>query len=102
MRNRVDRMSLRSYVQAFFPTNFDVTLAQSEGHPDSRVLTVRDAITHNTATFEGPLLAIIDICSMADIAARLCNQLADQATGPRKSLNKKKRSQDSLLRSASS
>lgn len=102
MRNRVDRMSLRSYVQAFFPTNFDVTLGQSECHPDSRVLTVRDAITDNTATFEGPLLAIIDICSMADIAARLCNQLAGQATWPRKSPNKKKHSQDCLLRSASS
>lgn len=85
MRNQVERMSLCSYVQAFFPTNFDVTLDRSDANPDHRILVVRDAITHNTATFEGPLLAIIDICSMGDIAARMCSQLAGQATGPRKS-----------------
>lgn len=85
MRDRVKRMSLCSYVQAFFPTNFDVTLDRSDTNPDHRILVVRDAITHNTATFEGPLLAIIDICSMGDIAARMCSQLSGQATGPRKS-----------------
>ncbi|RAU39273.1 hypothetical protein [Pseudomonas sp. RIT411] len=85
MRNRVERMSLCSYVQAFFPMNFDVTLDRSDVNPDHRVLTVRDAVTHNTAVYEGPLLAIIDICSMGDIAARMCSQLAEQATGPRKS-----------------
>lgn len=85
MRNRVERISLCSYVRAFFPTKFDVTLDRSDVNPDHRVLTVRDAVTHNTAVYEGPLLAIIDICSMGDIAARMCSQLAGQATCPRKS-----------------
>nr|WP_314582295.1 hypothetical protein [uncultured Pseudomonas sp.] len=85
MRNEIERLSLHCYVQAFFPSNFEVSLRRSLKDPDDRVLSVRDAITHNTATFEGPLLAILDICSMGDIAARMCNQLADQATGPRKS-----------------
>ncbi|WP_338546854.1 hypothetical protein V6W80_09995 [Pseudomonas benzopyrenica] len=85
MRNEIQRLSLLSYAQAFFPSNFEVSLRRSRKDLDDRVLTVRDAITHNTATFEGPLLALLDICSMGDIAARMCNQLADQATGPRKS-----------------
>lgn len=84
MRNEVQRLSLHSYVQAFFPSNFEVSLRRSLKDPDDRLLTVRDAITGNAASYEGSALSILDICSMGSIAADLCGQLSDQAAGRQK------------------
>ncbi len=91
MSNGVQRLSLNSYVTAFFPSNFEVTLERSVSNPDDRILTVCDGITHRTAIYEGPLLAILDICSMGTIAAEMCNELCDQATARRVENNKRKR-----------
>ncbi|WP_273861943.1 hypothetical protein [Pseudomonas sp. LA5] len=84
MRNEVQRLSLLSYVQAFFPSNFEVTLRRSFKDPDDRVLTVRDVITGNAAAYEGSALSILDICSMGSIAENLCGRLSDQAAGRKK------------------
>ena len=84
MRNEVQRLSLLSYVQAFFPSNFEVTLRRSLKDPDDRVLTVRDSITGIDAIYEGSALAILDICSMGSIAEDLCGRLSDQAAGRQK------------------
>lgn len=80
MRNQANGLSLNSYVEAFFPSNFEVKLEHSESDPDDRILTVCDVITNKTATYEGPLLAILDICSMGNIAADICNELCERAT----------------------
>ncbi len=87
MRNEVRRMSLLSYVQAFFPSNFDVTLRRSLKDPDDQVLIVRDVITDNAATYEGSLLSILDICSMGNIAEELRCRLSEQASRRRKSIS---------------
>ncbi|WP_144958442.1 hypothetical protein [Pseudomonas oryzihabitans] len=87
MRNEVQRLNLLSYVQAFFPSNFDVTLRRSLKDPDDRVLIVRDVITDNAATYEGSLLSILDICSMGDIAEELCCRLNEQASRRRKAIS---------------
>ncbi|WP_208690963.1 hypothetical protein [Pseudomonas oryzihabitans] len=84
MHNEVRRMSLLSYVQAFFPSNFEVTLRRSLKDQDYRVLTVRDSITGNDAAYEGSALSILDICSMGSIAEDLCGRLSDQAAGRQK------------------
>lgn len=84
MRNEAKRLSLQSYVQAFFPSNYEVHLRRSLKDPDDRVLTVRDAITGKSAAYEGSALSILDICSMGIIAADLCGELSDQASGRRK------------------
>lgn len=84
MRNEVQRLSLLSYVQAFFPSNFEVTLRRSLKAPDDRVLTVRDTITGNDAAYEGSSLSILDICSMGSIAEDICGRLSDQAAGRQK------------------
>ncbi len=81
MLNEVQRLNLLSYVQAFFPSNFEVSLRRSLKDPDDRVLTVRDAITGNAAAYEGSSLSILDICSMGSIAEDLCGRLSDQAAG---------------------
>lgn len=83
MRNEKERLSLHAYVQAFFPSNFEVTLRRSLGDPDDWVLMVRDAITGNSAGYEGSALSILDICSMGKIAAELCQRLSHQAAGSR-------------------
>ncbi len=87
MRNEVQRLSLESYVQAFFPSNFEVKLRRSFVDPDDRVLTVRDVITGNAAAYEGSALSILDICSMGSIAEDLCGRLSDQASGRRKAIS---------------
>lgn len=87
MRNEVQRMSLHSYVQAFFPSNFVVTLRRSLKDPNDQVLTVRDAITGNAAAYEGSALSILDICSMGSIAEEMCGRLSDQASGRRKAIS---------------
>ncbi len=84
MRNEVKRLSLLSYVQAFFPSNFEVTLRRSLKDPDNRVLTVRDVITGNDVVYEGSALSILDICSMGSIAEDICGRLSDQASGRQK------------------
>lgn len=84
MRNQVQRLSLLSYVQAFFPSNFEVTLRRSLKDPDDRVLTIRDAVTGTTAVYEGSALSILDICSMGSIAEDLCGRLSDQAADRQK------------------
>lgn len=81
MRNELRRLSLHSYVQAFFSSNFEITMRRSLKDPDDRVLTVRDSITGNSADYEGSALSILDICSMGNIAAVLCQRLSDQAAG---------------------
>lgn len=87
MRNEVQRLSLRSYVQAFFPSNFEVSLRRSLKDPDDQVLIVRDVITDNAATYEGSLLSILDICSMGNIAEELRCRLSEQASRRRKSIS---------------
>ena len=87
MRNEVQRLSLLSYVQAFFPSNFDVSLRRSLKDPDDQVLIVRDVITDNAATYEGSLLSILDICSMGNIAEELCCRLNEQASRRRKAIS---------------
>ncbi len=84
MRNEVQRLSLLSYIQAFFPATFEVTLRRSLKDPDDQVLTVRDTITGNDATYEGSALSILDICSMGSIAEDLCGRLSDQAADRQK------------------
>lgn len=84
MRNEVQRLSLVSYVQAFFPATFEVTLRRSLKDPDDRVLTVRDTITGYEAAYEGSALSILDICSMGSIAEDICGRLSDQAAGRQK------------------
>lgn len=84
MRNEVQRLSLRAYVQAFFPSNFEVSLRRSLKDPDDQVLIVRDVITDNAATYEGSLLSILDICSMGNIAEELRCRLSEQASRRRK------------------
>ncbi len=81
MRDEVERVSLHAYVQAFFPSNFEVTLRRSLRDPDDRVLMVRNAITGKSAGYEGSALSILDICSMGNIAVVLCQRLSDQAAG---------------------
>ena len=80
MRNEVQRLNLLSYVRAFFPSNFEVSLRRSLKDPDDQVLIVRDVITDNAATYEGSLLSILDICSMGNIAEELCCRLNEQAS----------------------
>ncbi|WP_146750249.1 hypothetical protein [Pseudomonas sp. RIT411] len=87
MRNEVQRVSLRSYVQAFFPSNFEVSLRRSLKDPDDQVLIVRDVITDNAATYEGSLLSILDICSMGNIAEELRCRLSEQASRRRKAIS---------------
>lgn len=87
MRNEVQRLNLLSYVQAFFPSNFEVSLRRSLKDPDDQVLIVRDVITDNAATYEGSLLSILDICSMGNIAEELCCRLSEQASRRRKSIS---------------
>lgn len=87
MRNEVQRLSLLSYVQAFFPSNFDVSLRRSLKDPDDQVLIVRDVITDNAATYEGSLLSILDICSMGNIAEELRCRLSEQASRRRKAIS---------------
>lgn len=87
MRNEVQRLSLLCYVQAFFPSNFEVTLRRSPKDPDDRVLTVRDTNTGNDAAYEGSALSILDICSMGNIAEELCCRLNEQALRRRKAIN---------------
>jgi hypothetical protein len=84
MRNEVQRLSLLSYVQAFFPSTFEVTLRRSLKDPGDRVLKVRDVLTGNDAAYEGSALSILDICSMGSIAEDLCGRLSDQASGRQK------------------
>lgn len=79
MRNEVQRLSLLSYVQAFFPSSIQVMLRRSLEDPDDWVLTVRDVNTGNAAAYEGSALSILDICSMGNIAEDLCCRLCDQA-----------------------
>lgn len=86
MCNEVKRLSLHSYVQAFFPSNFEVSLRRSLKDPGDQVLKVRDTITGNTAAYEGSALSILDICSMGNIAADLCGRLSDQVPGRRKAI----------------
>jgi len=80
MRNEVQRLNMLSYVRAFFPSNFDVSLRRSLKDPEDQVLIVRDVITDNAATYEGSLLSILDICSMGNIAEELCCRLNEQAS----------------------
>lgn len=87
MRNEVERLRLNAYVQAFFPSHFEVMLRRSLKDPDDRVLTVRDGITGNAATYEGSALSILDICSMGNIAEELCCRLNEQALRRRKAIN---------------
>ncbi|WP_278441021.1 hypothetical protein [Pseudomonas oryzihabitans] len=87
MRNEVQRLNLLSYVRAFFPSNFDVSLRRSLKDPDDQVLIVRDVITDNAATYEGSLLSILDICSMGNIAEELCCRLNEQASRRRKAIS---------------
>lgn len=86
MRNEVQRLSLLCYVQAFFPSNFEVTLRRSLKDPGDQVLTVRDTIAGNVATYEGSALSILDICSMGNIAEELCCRLNEQASVRRKAI----------------
>lgn len=88
MRKQAEQLSLNAYVEAFFPLNFEVTLERSENYLDGRILTVYDGITNKSATYEGPLLAILDICSMGTIAAELCNELCEQAATRRMEIDK--------------
>lgn len=90
MHNQANRLGLNSYVEAFFPSNFEVMLERSESDPDDRILTVTDVITNKTVTYEGPLLAILDICSMGTIAADMCNELCEQATTRRMAISKER------------
>lgn len=71
MRNEMKRLSLQSYVQAFFPSNFEASLRRSLKDLHDQVLAVRDTITGNAATYEGSSLSMLDICSMGSIAADL-------------------------------
>lgn len=87
MRNEVQRLNLLSYVQAFFPSNFEVSLRRSLKDPDDQVLIVRDVITDNAATYEGSLLSILDICSMGNIAEELRCRLSEQASRRRKAIS---------------
>lgn len=87
MSNGVRRLSLNSYVEAFFPPNFEVRLRRSLKDPDDRVLTVRDSITGNAVSYEGSALSILDICSMGCIASDLCEQLVDKAIRERIAIN---------------
>lgn len=88
MSHQANRFSLISYVEAFFPSNFEVMLERSESNPDDRILTVCDVMTSKTTTYEGPLLAILDICSMGTIAADLCNELCGNAATRREEISK--------------
>jgi len=88
MSHQVNKFSLTSYVEAFFPSNFEVMLERSETNPDDRILTVCDVITDRTTSYEGPLLAILDICSMGAIAADLCNELCGHAATRRVEISK--------------
>lgn len=90
MSNGVRRLSLNSYVEAFFPLNFEVLLRRSLKDPDDRVLTVRDSITGNSVSYEGSALSILDICSMGSIASDLCGQLVDRAARERIGINAKR------------
>lgn len=91
MRSDANRLSLTYYVEAFFPSNFEVMLERSESDPDFRLLTVCDVITNKTATYEGPLLAILDICSMGSIAADICNELCEQAAARRVEISEERK-----------
>nr|WP_314563311.1 hypothetical protein [uncultured Pseudomonas sp.] len=91
MRNQANRLGLNSYVEGFFPSNFEVMLERSESSPDERILTVCDVITNKTAIYEGPLLAILDISSMGNIAADICNELCEQATASRVEISEKRK-----------
>lgn len=86
MQNEVKRLSLDSYVRAFFPSSFEVSLRRSLNDPDDRVLTVRDTVTGNAASYEGSALSILDICSMGTIAEDLRGKLSDQASVRRKAI----------------
>lgn len=91
MSHQANRFSLTSYVEAFFPLNFEVMLERSERNPDDRILTVCDVITNRATTYEVPLLAILDICSMGTIAADLCNELCGHATTRREEISKRRK-----------
>lgn len=91
MSHQASRFSLTSYVEAFFPLNFEVMLERSESNPDDRILTVCDVITKRTTTYECPLLAILDICSMGTIAAHLCNELREPTATRRVEISKRRK-----------
>ena len=78
MCNEAERLSLDEYLKAFFPSSFNVDLTRSADCADHRLLIVRDGGSGKAASYEGPLLAILDICSMGTIAAEMCNHIRDQ------------------------
>jgi len=73
------RLELLAYVRTFFPDSFEIGLERSKAHSDWRVLTIRESATRSTATYEGPAFAILDICSMSNIACDLHNRLRAEA-----------------------
>lgn len=75
MRYEVEQLRLHAYVQAFFPSDFEVTLKRSLHYPDDRVLIVRNHTTGATAFYKGSALSILDICSMESIAASIRSEL---------------------------
>lgn len=79
MKDLPRKPELLAYVRTFFPDGFEIGLEQSGKRQDYRVLSIRDSISGLTASYEGPAFAILDICSLSDIAYELHARLRREA-----------------------
>lgn len=75
MDMRTREWSLQEYFQMFFPSTYGVSVIETSQEPRQISLFVGNPEKQMTAIHSAPLTDFLDICSMAEIAASLRDQL---------------------------